>query len=96
MPEDTYARHGQQICTALWYVRLDSISFSLHRQLMDSKSEPTKATKSYQVYQVPASSVRHGDRSGQRRISFVAQAVVLSLWHDVHGLGILYLSVMSG
>ena len=25
-----------------------------------------------------------------------AQAVVLSVWQDVHGLGILYLSVMAG
>ena len=26
----------------------------------------------------------------------VAHAVVLSVWHEVQGLGILYLSVMSG
>ena len=26
----------------------------------------------------------------------VAQAVVLSVWHDVQGLGILYLSVIAG
>ena len=39
---------------------------------------------------------RHGERSGQWRIASVAQAVVLSAWHEVHGLGILYLSVMSG
>ena len=25
-----------------------------------------------------------------------AQAVVLSVWHNVHGLGILYLSVIAG
>jgi len=26
----------------------------------------------------------------------LAHAVVLSLWHEVHGLGILYLSVIAG
>jgi hypothetical protein len=25
VPEDTYARHGQQICAVLWFVRLNSI-----------------------------------------------------------------------
>ena len=39
---------------------------------------------------------RQGERSGQRFISFVAHAVVLSIWHDVQGFGILYLSVMAG
>ena len=41
-------------------------------------------------------SARHAERSGQCRIASAAQAVVLSLWHDVHGLGILYLSVIAG
>src|SRR6185437_4795131 len=39
---------------------------------------------------------RHGERSGHLLISFVAHAVDLSLWHDVHGFGILYLSVIAG
>jgi hypothetical protein len=41
-------------------------------------------------------STRHGDRSGQWRRTSVAQDVVLSVWHDVQGLGILYLSVIAG
>ena len=40
--------------------------------------------------------MRHAERSGQRRNSSVAQAVVLSAWHVVQGLGILYLSVIAG
>src|SRR5580700_4039771 len=39
---------------------------------------------------------RQGERSGQWRMASVAQAVVLSAWQEVQGLGILYLSVMSG
>ena len=34
--------------------------------------------------------------SGQVLIASCAHAVDLSLWHDVHGLGIPYLSVMLG
>ncbi len=41
-------------------------------------------------------SALHGDRSGQCRKISVAQAVVLSAWHDVQGFGILYLSVIAG
>jgi hypothetical protein len=41
-------------------------------------------------------SSRQGERSGQWRMTSVAQAVVLSVWQEVHGFGILYLSVMSG
>ena len=33
--------------------------------------------------------MRQGERSGHFRIASVAQAVDLSAWHDVHGLGIL-------
>jgi hypothetical protein len=40
--------------------------------------------------------MRHAERSGQRRNSSVAQAVVLSAWHVVQGLGILYLFVIAG
>jgi hypothetical protein len=40
--------------------------------------------------------MRHAERSGQRRNSSVAQAVVLSVWHVVQGLGILYFSVIAG
>lgn len=40
--------------------------------------------------------IRQGERSGHRRIASVAQAVDLSAWHDVQGLGILYSSVMPG
>jgi biotin transporter BioY len=40
--------------------------------------------------------MRHAERSGQRRNSSVAQAVLLSAWHVVQGLGILYLSVIAG
>lgn len=40
--------------------------------------------------------IRHAERSGQRRNSSVAHAVVLSVWHVVQGLGILYLSVIAG
>src|SRR5713226_140654 len=35
-------------------------------------------------------SARHGERSGQCRIASAAHAVVLSVWQDVHGFGILY------
>jgi hypothetical protein len=38
----------------------------------------------------------HGEVVFQVAISFVAQAVGLSLWHDVHAFGILYLSVIAG
>lgn len=38
----------------------------------------------------------HGERSGHLLNSFVAHAVDLSAWHDVHGFGILYLSVIDG
>ena len=41
-------------------------------------------------------SARHAERSGQCRIASAAQAVVLSAWQDVHGFGILYLSVIAG
>jgi len=41
-------------------------------------------------------SIRQGECSGQRRMDSVAQAVVLSAWHDVQGFGILYLSVIAG
>jgi hypothetical protein len=40
--------------------------------------------------------MRQGERSGQRRIASVAQAVDLSVWHEVQGLGMLYLSVIDG
>jgi hypothetical protein len=38
----------------------------------------------------------HGEVVFQVTISFVAQVVDLSLWHDVHAFGILYLSVIAG
>ena len=41
-------------------------------------------------------SSRHQDSSGQWRMASEAQAVVLSLWQEVQGLGILYLSVVEG
>lgn len=41
-------------------------------------------------------SSRQGERSVHWLKAFVAHAVVLSEWHDVHALGILYLSVMAG
>lgn len=44
----------------------------------------------------PFYSSRHGERSGHLLNSFVAHAVDLSAWHDVHGFGILYLSVIAG
>ena len=40
--------------------------------------------------------MRQGERSGHWRMASVAQAVVLSVWHAVQGLGILYLSVIAG
>ena len=43
-----------------------------------------------------AYSMRQGERSGQWRRASVAQALVLSAWQEVHGLGILYFSVMAG
>lgn len=39
---------------------------------------------------------RHGDVVFQVISSFVAQSEDLSVWQDVQGLGILYLSVMAG
>ena len=40
--------------------------------------------------------MRQGERSGHWRIASVAQAVALSVWQLVQGLGILYLSVIAG
>jgi len=40
--------------------------------------------------------IRHGDVVFQVISSFVAQSVDLSVWQDVQGLGILYLSVIPG
>ena len=40
--------------------------------------------------------IRHGERSGQSRKTCAAQAVVLSLWHNVQGFGTAYFSVMAG
>jgi hypothetical protein len=40
--------------------------------------------------------MRQGERSGQWRSASVAHAVVLSVWQEVHGFEILYLSVMAG
>ncbi len=40
--------------------------------------------------------MRHGERSGHWRSACLAQAVVLSVWQVVQGLGILYLSVIAG
>ena len=46
---------------------------------------------------IPAiQSARQGERSGQWRIASLAQAVLLSVWQEVHGLGILYFSVIAG
>ena len=41
-------------------------------------------------------SMRQGDSSVQWRMASAAQAVFLSMWQDVHGFGILYLSVIAG
>src|SRR5258707_12530122 len=41
-------------------------------------------------------SICHRDSSGQRRMASAAHAVVLSMWQDMHGFGILYFSVMAG
>ena len=38
----------------------------------------------------------HRENSGHLLIASFAHAVFLSLWHDVHGFGIPYLSVISG
>lgn len=40
--------------------------------------------------------MRHGERSGHFFSASAAHAVVLSVWQAVHGLGILYLSVIAG
>lgn len=48
----------------------------------------TKTHKAYLICQ--------GETSDQWLIAFSAHAVDLSVWHDVHGLGMLYLSVMAG
>ena len=42
------------------------------------------------------SETRHGEVVFQLSSSLVAQPVDLSVWHDVHGFGILYLSVIAG
>ena len=39
---------------------------------------------------------RHGDALPQSSIAFAAHAVDLSLWQEVQGFGILYLSVIAG
>ena len=41
-------------------------------------------------------SSRQGERSGQWRSASVAHAVVLSVWQEVQGFGILYFSVIAG
>ena len=45
---------------------------------------------------IPLYSTLHGERSVRWPIAASAQAVGLSIWQEVHGLGILYLSVMAG
>ena len=44
----------------------------------------------------PAYLIRHDEISDQWLIAFSAHAVDLSVWHEVHGLAILYLSVIAG
>ena len=39
---------------------------------------------------------RQGERSFHCRMALLAHPEVLSVWHEVHGLGILYLSVIAG
>ena len=39
---------------------------------------------------------RQGETSGQLRSASVAHALVLSLWHEVHGFGIFSVSVIAG
>ena len=39
---------------------------------------------------------RHGEKFVHLFNSETAQAFALSVWHDVHGFGILYFSVISG
>jgi ligand-binding sensor domain-containing protein len=41
-------------------------------------------------------SIRQGERSFQWRIASAAHAVPLSAWQEVHGLGTLYFSVITG
>ena len=49
------------------------------------------------VTQLPSRhSTRQGDLSGHWRIASVAQASLLSAWHDVQGFGILYFSLIAG
>ena len=47
-------------------------------------------------YSFRHSPTRHGEIVFQVINSFVAQSVDLSLWQDVQGFGILYLSVIAG
>ena len=58
--------------------------------IAESLIDPIVATVRVQFH------IRQGERSGHRRIASVAQAVDLSAWHEVQGLGILYSSVMRG
>ena len=58
------------------------------------------ANRKLSFAEVQASSSRQficqGERSGQFRIAFVAHAVFLSAWQEVHGFGTWYLSVVDG
>jgi hypothetical protein len=60
----------------------------------------TKFPSSSTIRESPLSSghcpTRHGDVVCQVISSFVAQSVDLSVWQEMQGLGILYLSVIAG
>jgi hypothetical protein len=55
-----------------------------------------KANAASQVSGRPLHFNRHGGSPLHFAIAPTAQATVLSRWHEVHGFGILYLSVISG
>jgi hypothetical protein len=56
----------------------------------------TPRSRCFDVRLLKTYSNRQGERSTQPANACVAHAVGLSVWHEVQGLGILYLSVIEG
>ena len=61
-----------------------------------SSSERKTDSLDFALSTIVPHSTRQGERSGHCRMASVAQALFLSAWHNVHGLGILYFSLIAG
>ena len=68
--------------SSLWTMNIEFSPREMFRRFDRSEVAHTQLATS--IY----SSTRHGDAEFQRSSACRAHAVVLSLWHDVHGFGI--------